>query len=91
MKLSPHKLAMASRHKRLATLLSLDDVQGLAHHCVAASCLLEELRVLCACAADNGGTLDPGHLLAFLEENAPQLNLATFKPEASDGHHSQAS
>lgn len=90
MSLLQHKLAMASRNKRLATLLSLDDLQALAHHCVTASCLFEELRALCSKAA-GAGTLDPAALLAFLDDNAPQLNLSTFKPEAPDGHHSQAS
>lgn len=70
----------ASKH--FASLASTNDIQDMAHFAATACEMLDDIRRVAIAARDNDWSLEPKSLVAFLDDNAPQLIRATAQPIA---------
>jgi hypothetical protein len=66
-------LLQASRSRRLATTLSFNEIQRMAHYQAVASEMIDTLREVCRVTAEQKTSIDPVSLLAWLDEHQTQL------------------
>ena len=71
----------ASTH--FASLASMKDIQDMAHFAATASEMLDDIRRVAIAARDNNWSLEPKSLVAFLDDNQPQLIRATAQKDAT--------
>ena len=74
------RFANIAASKHFASLASMTDIQDMAHFAAVASERLEDIHRVAVAARDNNWSLEPKSLVAFLDDNAPQLIRATAQP-----------
>lgn len=68
-------------NKLFATGASVNDVQDMAHHCAVTGEMLADLRAVATAACDNNWAIEPASLVAWLDDNTPQLTRTTATQE----------
>ena len=75
------RLLNVSVNRRLATMVTLAEIQDMAHYVATSDELLGDLHMACKAAEQQQVHLTPKSIIEWLEANIPQLNRATATQE----------